>query len=57
MAVVTKGQKAEPDYSKWIGEPVSMTVILLQILLKQKAASHESRELKLHDLGLFSKVT
>lgn len=34
-----------------------MSVILLQILLKEKAASREGRELKLPDLGLFSKIT
>lgn len=34
-----------------------MSVMLLQILFKQEAASHEGRELKLPDLGLFSEVT
>lgn len=45
MAVVTKGQKAEPVDYKWIGKPVSMSLILPQILFKQEAASREGREL------------
>lgn len=46
MAVVIKGQKGEPDYCKWIGKPVSVSVILFQIFFKQKAASPEGREIK-----------
>lgn len=46
MAAVTKEQKAEPDDYKWIGKPVSMSVILFQILFEQEAASCEGRELK-----------